>query len=252
MLNYQTYGPDTLPPLLITHGLFGSGRNWGALAKKFSDIRHVVTVDMRNHGRSFRSAEHTYDALAQDLAEVIETFGGTADVIGHSMGGKSVMTLALRQPDMVRRLVVADIAPVSYAHDQLRYIDAMRAVDMSAVSRRSDAQQQLAALGVEPKLTAFFTQSLDVASQSWLYNLDALADQMPEIMSFPTHDLLAFQNPTLFLTGALSDYVTHAHRPQIKSLFPQARFAKLNGAGHWLHAEKPQAFEDVVRAFLEA
>lgn len=252
MLNQILHGtPTDRPPLLIAHGLYGSARNWGVIAKRLSDERQVVAVDMRNHGASPWSADHRYKDLAADLAEVIATFGGKMDVLGHSMGGKSAMTLALSYPECVNRLIVADIAPVAYTHTQLPFIKAMRAVDLENVERRSDAEAQLAAAGVDPALQSFFTQSLDLPNKRWRLNLDALADQMPEIMSFPQIDT-QWDGPALFLAGAASDYVLPEHRDQIRALFPQAKFARIPGAGHWLHAEKPREFEAAARAYLNA
>jgi esterase len=251
MLNCITHGTATdSPPLIIAHGLYGSARNWGVIAKRLSDTRLVVAVDMRNHGHSGWTDRHTYEEMADDLAEVVAEFGGIADIIGHSMGGKSAMMLALRH-DCVRRLVVADIAPVSYSHTQIGFINAMRDVDLSKVERRQDAENQLAALGVEKALQSFFTQSLDVAGKRWRLNLDTLERNMPTIMSFPTLQT-SWDGPALFLSGAASDYVTREQRPAIKALFPNARFAKLPGAGHWLHAEKPREFEAAARVFLDS
>ena len=252
MLNMILHGdPTSLPPLVIAHGLYGSARNWGVIARRLSDERQVIAVDMRNHGSSDQSDTHDYPSMAQDLAEVIRSIGGTADVLGHSMGGKASMTLALQYPDLVHRLVVADIAPVAYTHSQLKYITAMRAVDLSRIERRSDAEQQLADLGVEKALQSFFTQSLDVAGKKWRLNLDALADQMPNIMGFPSLSG-DWSGSALFLSGAESDYVLPEHRATIRAQFPNARFAKIPGAGHWLHAEKPREFEAAVRTFLNA
>lgn len=250
MLNVITHGtPTDLPPLVIAHGLYGSARNWGVIAKRMSDSRQVVAVDMRNHGDSAWSDSHTYTDMADDLAEVIAGIGGPADVVGHSMGGKAVMTLALRHPELPRRLVIADIAPVTYTRSQMPFIEAMRGVDLAGISRRSDAEAQLAELGVERALQSFFTQSLDVQNRRWKLNLDALADAMPEIMTFPEIDA-AWNGPALFLSGAESDYVRAEHRSSIRRLFPQARFAKIPGAGHWLHADKPREFEASLRVFL--
>ncbi|MCA2007480.1 alpha/beta fold hydrolase [Tritonibacter mobilis] len=252
MLNTILHGtPTDHPPLLIAHGLYGSGRNWGVIAKRLSDERQVIAVDMRNHGLSPQTQSHTYVDLAEDLAEVIATHGGRMDVVGHSMGGKAAMVLALNHPEAVNRLVVADIAPVSYQHTQAHFITAMRSVDLSRVTRRSDAQEQLAEAGVDAMLQSFFTQSLDVEKKCWRLNLDTLEREMPHILSFPeieTH----WDGATLFLTGANSEYVLAEHRGRIKSLFPGARFAKIPGAGHWLHAEKPREFEATVRSFLNA
>lgn len=249
MLNVNEFGDPAAPAVMIVHGLYGSARNWGVIAKRLSDSFRVYTVDLRNHGLSPHTETHSYPEMAADLAEVIETLEGPVQLVGHSMGGKAVMALALSRPDLVRRMLVADIAPVTYTHNQLSFILAMKAVDMARVSRRSDAEAQLAALGVEPALCSFFTQSLDVSGKRWQLNLDTLEREMPKIMSFPAFET-TFDSPTLFLSGALSDYVLPTHRPAIKALFPTARFAKFKDAGHWLHAEQPRAFEAAVRGFL--
>lgn len=252
MLNTISHGsPGDRPPLVIAHGLYGSARNWGVIAKRLSDSRQVIAVDMRNHGQSDWTDTHGYDDMADDLAEVIAALGGPADVLGHSMGGKAAMVLALRHPGLVHRLIVADIAPVPYTHSQLPFIEAIRAVDLSQVAKRSDASAQLAEQGVDPALQSFFTQSLDLVHKRWTLNLDTLAREMPKIMSFPQVDG-SWPGPALFLAGADSDYVTPAHRPAIRVLFPSARFARLKGAGHWLHADKPREFEAAVRAYLDA
>ncbi|MEX0371529.1 MAG: alpha/beta fold hydrolase [Tateyamaria sp.] len=251
MLTYTEHGDPAHPSLLIAHGLYGSGRNWNVIAKRLSDTRHVIAVDMRNHGHSFWSEDHSYPDLASDLAEVIDAIGAPVDVVGHSMGGKAAMVLALSHPAHVNRVVIGDIAPVAYGHSQMQYIDAMRQVDLDAVTRRSDANAQLADLGVDPALCSFLTQSLDVASRKWRFNLDALAANMPNILGFPDIGG-AFDGPTLFLSGGQSDYVAPAYRDRIRALFPRSRFAKIPGAGHWLHADNPRAFEGTVRAFLDA
>ena len=211
----------------------------------------VVTVDMRNHGISAWNDSHTYFDQAADLSEVIRHLGRPVDVLGHSMGGKSAMTLALTEPDNVNRLISADIAPVTYTHSQLQNIEAMRAVDVTTVNPRSDAEAQLGALGVDPALQSFFTQSLDVKAKSWCLNLDGLANNMSHIMSFPDLDT-AYSGPVLFLSGGDSDYVRSQDRSHIRTLFPNAHFAKIPGAGHWLHAEKPREFEATIRTFLRS
>lgn len=249
MLSYAEFGDPGAPPLMIVHGLYGSGRNWGVIAKRLADAARVITIDLRNHGLSPRTDTHSYPDMAGDIAALIEHLGGPMHVVGHSMGGKAVMLLALTRPDLLNRLIVADIAPVAYTHSQLPYIHAMRAVDLSNVTRRSEAEAQLAEQGVEPALCSFFTQSLDIPGKRWRLNLDTLEAEMPKIMSFPEVDG-SFDGPTLFLSGATSDYVQPEHRPQIKEMFPNARFAKLKDAGHWLHADQPRAFEAATRGFL--
>lgn len=243
MLNTVLYDGPAATPLLIAHGLFGSARNWNVIAKRLSATRPVVVVDMRNHGASPWFDTHSYPELAEDLAAVMD---GPMDVLGHSMGGKAAMFLALAHPERVNRLVVADIAPVAYTHSQMGPLDAMRGVDLAKVSSRADAIAQLD--GMPPALIQFLLQSLDTKNRRWKLNLDVLAAEMDKIVGFP--DVTGqFDGPTLFLSGANSDYVQHAHRDRIKSLFSAAKFAKLSGAGHWLHAEKPRKFEATISAF---
>ncbi|WP_299284651.1 alpha/beta fold hydrolase [uncultured Tateyamaria sp.] len=251
MLTYSQIGPAMGAPLLIAHGLYGSGRNWGVIAKRLADTRRVITVDMRNHGHSFWSDDHGYADMATDLAQVIDHLGGPMDVVGHSMGGKAAMVLALTRPDTLRRLVIGDIAPVPYQHSQMQFIEAMRAVDLDMVTRRSDANDQLADQGIDPALCSFLTQSLDVPEKKWRLNLDALADNMDAIIGFPEVEG-QHGGPTLFLSGGQSDYVARRYRATIQSLFSNARFAKISKAGHWLHADDPRAFEGTVRAYLDA
>ena len=251
ILRHPAATPTSAPPLLIAHGLFGSARNWGVIARRLSDRREVLAVDMRNHGDSPRFPTQSYADMAADLAGVIAAHGGRADVLGHSMGGKAAMMLALTEGAMVNRLVVADIAPVAYSHDQTRHVTAMRALDLSGLTSRAEADARLAAAVTDPALRAFFLQSLDLRATppGWRINLDVLEAEMPKIIGWPQvagH----FDGPTLFLSGALSHYVLPDYREAIRTLFPGARFAKLPGAGHWLHAEKPRAFEETVRVFL--
>ena len=251
MLNFIQHGERTdNPGLLIAHGLYGSARNWGVIAKRLSEGREVVAVDMRNHGLSPWNNTQSYQDMAGDLAQVLEQLNGPFDVLGHSMGGKASMVLALTRPELVNRLIVADIAPVGYGHSQIQFIEAMRAVDLQSVSKRSDAESQLADHVDDPMLRSFFTQSLDLKEKKWRLNLDVLADEMPKILNFPEVSG-EYLGQTLFLSGALSDYVKREYRPEIKALFPNAGFLKIPGAGHWLHAEKPREFEAAVKAWLE-
>lgn len=252
MLNTIVTGTHSdRPPLLIAHGLFGSARNWGVIARRLSDTRAVLTVDMRNHGLSPWDSSHDYDALAGDLAEVIEAHGGAADVVGHSMGGKAAMALALRHPGLVNRLVIADIAPVAYDHSQSHLIHAMRGIDLGSAGTRSDADAHLTPQVPDPATRAFLLQSLDLKARRWRLNLDVLEAEMGRITGWQ-HIEAEAGHPTLFLAGAESDYVRPEARADIKRLFPAARFARIPGAGHWLHADKPREFEAAIRAYLDA
>ena len=249
MLNYMTFGDEKSPPVMIVHGLYGSGKNWGVIAKRLSDQFFVITVDLRNHGDSPWLDTHNYNVMADDLVEVINSLNIKPNVIGHSMGGKAAMVLALKRPNLVRNLIIADIAPVKYEHDQSQFIEAMQKVDLSKVEKRSDATLALSKFVEDKSLQNFFTQSLDIKAKRWKLNLKVLRSEMSEILSFPKIES-EFSGHSLFLKGEKSDYIKPEHRRLIKSLFTKARFATFKEAGHWLHAEKPREFESAARLFF--
>ena len=249
MLNYMTFGDEKSPPVMIVHGLYGSGRNWGVIAKRLSDQFFVITVDLRNHGDSPWLDTHNYHVMADDLVEVINSLNIKPNIIGHSMGGKAAMVLALKRPNLVRNLIIADIAPVKYEHDQSQFIEAMQKVDLSKVEKRSDAALALSKFVEDKSLQNFFTQSLDIKAKRWKLNLKVLRSEMSEILSFPKIES-EFSGHSLFLKGEKSDYIKSEHRKLIKSLFTKARFATFKEAGHWLHAEKPREFESAARLFF--
>lgn len=245
------HGNATGTPLIIAPGLYGSARNWNVIAKRLSENRPVIAVDMRNHGNSFHAGTHSYADMASDLARVITEAGGRADVLGHSMGGKAAMTLALGQPGLVRKLVVADIAPVTYTHEHSDKIAAMQGVDLTRVRHRRDAEDQIKDAIPDPQLRAFLLQSLALdGGARWKLNLETLGAEMPKIMAFPTFGT-KFRGPTLFLRGANSTYLLPEHEPIIHALFPNAQINTIANAGHWLHAEQPRAFVEAVEAFLD-
>jgi len=223
MLVHETYGETGQPKLLLVHGLFGSGRNWRAIAKRMSSDFQVTTVDMRNHAGSFWSDEMTYQMMAQDLAEVIERLGAPAMVMGHSMGGKAAMVLALARPELVERLIIADIAPVHYTHSHAHFIDAMQDMDLSKIKKRSDVGEALSQSVEEPALRAFFAQSIEITSEgaSWMLNLEVLKSSMEDILSFPNVSG-SYGEKTLFVGGAESDYIDDHGREAITPLFPNA------------------------------
>lgn len=255
MLNHTITGASGGLPVLLIHGLFGQGRNLGALARRLAEGRRVVTVDMRNHGDSFHDPDHGYPAMAEDLARLIEALGGRADVAGHSMGGKAAMVLALTRPDLLRKLAVLDIAPVAYGHTQVHLIDAMESVDLARVDRRSTADALLARHVDDPGVSAFLLQSLDLKAQpkAWRLNLPVLRDQMDRILGWPA-DLpkASFDGPVLEVAGEQSDYVTDDGQAALRAHFPQARVVRVKGAGHWLHADAPEAVAGILASFLGA
>ncbi|NQU70972.1 MAG: alpha/beta fold hydrolase [Rhodospirillales bacterium] len=241
------------PPVVILHGLFGSGRNWAGIAKQLAASHRVYLVDARNHGESPWADTMTYAEMAQDVADFIAAENlDRPVVIGHSMGGKIAMTLALSHGDRLGGLVVMDIAPVAYGVRFDNFVGAMQGLDLSAVARRADADGLLAAHVPEPGIRAFLLHNL-VAQDGgyrWRINLDAIAANNQALAGFGAGG--AFDGPTLVLCGAESDYVLPEHEVEIRRLFPQASIDRIAGAGHWLHADQPGQLMDRLEGFLEA
>lgn len=251
LLHYNRQGQGQ--PLLILHGLFGSGANWGSHAKWLSQQFDVILPDLRNHGRSFHAPDMSYPTMAGDVERLLDALGiESALVLGHSMGGKTAMTLALQAPQRVRALLVADIAPVAYQRNgNGPLITALQRLDLAAVRSRADAGAALAAEIPSQAVRQFLLTNLQRGSAGyhWRIPLDILADQIPQLESFPALDG-RYQGPALFLYGAASDYVTAAARAPIQHYFPAAQLQAIPQAGHWLHAEQPEAFAAAVRQFL--
>ena len=242
------------PPVVIMHGLLGSARNWSSLARQLGATRRVFALDLRNHGASPWADEMNYDQMAEDVRAFLAHQGlPAAAVIGHSMGGKVAMRLALAHGEQVLRLVVVDIAPVAYHRAFHAYVEAMRALDLSQISRRAEADALLADQIDDAGVRGFLLQNLVNGEDGlvWRVPLDALARNMPDILGFPgPRDDERYEGPTLFVTGGRSDYVRPEHHAGILRLFPNARFETIPDAGHWVHAEQPQKFFEVVGSFL--
>ena len=241
-------------PVVILHGLFGRRRNWQGIQKRLAADARIVAADLRNHGDSPWSDIMTYGAMADDLANLIETtFDGAATVVGHSMGGKAAMDLALRYPDIVDALVVIDIAPVPYAHNYAPYIDAMRRVPLAQLSRRGEAEAYLGETLKDSAIRAFILQNLgqDDDGLKWQVNLDAIEAGMPNILDFPDTGAAKYEGPSLFIAGGSSDYIDQDERARIGALFPSARHQVIKDAGHWVHAEKPAAVIGSLSAFID-
>lgn len=251
-LAYETQGEG--PPLLILHGLFGSSRNWTAVARLLADSYRVHLVDLRNHGKSPHADTMTYEEMADDVRGFMLEHGlSGAAVVGHSMGGKTAMTLALRHPEMVGHLVVVDIAPVAYRPHHAELIAAMQATDLSGLQRRAEADVRLAQRIADAGVRAFLGLSLMPADGGfgWQFNLPALAANLGVLSGFPEFEPEEiFPGPALFVIGDLSNYVQPTHHEAIRRLFPRSEIAVIEGAGHWVHAEKRDAFVARLRGFL--
>lgn len=247
-------GPAAAPPLIILHGLFGSARNWGAISKRLAEKRRVLALDLRNHGDSPWDAAMDYRTQAADVAAFIEGRGlAGADIIGHSMGGKVAMMLALTGPRLVGRLLVLDIAPVAYDHGGfVDYVAAMKALPLAGMSRRAEAADMLAQAVPEAGVRGFLAQNLVRAGDgfAWRVNLEAIAGAITDLVDFPVPGKARFAGPSLFLRGGRSDYVESHHETTIRHYFPGAALHTIDGAGHWAHAEKPEDFLAHAEAFF--
>ncbi len=240
-------------PLLVLHGLFGSARNWQTLAKRFGERRHVYALDLRNHGGSPWSDEMDYPSMAEDLLRFLDDRGyARAAILGHSMGGKAAMTFALNHPDRVERLFVLDIAPVHYTHTHAPYVAAMKRADLEGRTRRAEVESQLTGSVPDAGLRAFLLQNLVMEDGrfQWRLNLDALAGNMDWLIGFPEFGEARYEGPSLFVGGSRSDYITPDAEPAILRHFPKAAVRMVEGAGHWLHAEKPEEFARLVEDFI--
>lgn len=251
-LNHTDRGDGV--PIIILHGLFGRLRNWQGMQKQLARNARIITADLRNHGESPWSNEMSYLAMAADIAKLIEDLAvGPAVVVGHSMGGKAAMALALSEPNLVRSLMVVDIAPVDYQNDYGPYINAMRAVPLANLSRRGEAEEYLKSGIPDPGIRAFIMQNLGESDEglAWQANIDAIENGMPNIMTFPKIAGATFEKPTRFVIGGTSDYMKPDHRGTIMSLFPKASHAVIKDAGHWVHAEKPAEVMAEISAFAD-
>ncbi|MGB0682586.1 MAG: alpha/beta fold hydrolase [Magnetovibrionaceae bacterium] len=242
-------------PLVILHGLFGSARNWGAIQKALARSRPVFALDARNHGRSAWTEGMTYDDMAEDLLNFLAEQGlAGCDVMGHSMGGKASMVAALTEPAMIGRLMVVDIAPVRYRHSFGDYIQAMRDLDLSGITRRAEVAEALAPVVEDAGIRQFLLQNLVPAKSgegyAWQLNLATLGASMDDISAFPDLTGRTFEEPTRFLAGELSDYITFDRWDRVAKLFPKADHHEIPGVGHWPHAEKPKEFIQEVEAFF--
>lgn len=250
-LNDTTQGDG--PPMVILHGLYGAGNNWGSHAKWLASDWQVHTPDLRNHGQSPHSAEMHYEAMAADVAALLDRYGhNDAVIVGHSMGGKVGMTLALTEPERVRGLVVADIAPVAYNHDLDYTIRAMDSVDLTTVRSRRDADAQLAEQLSDTALRQFLLTNLERSGDGWAWRIPLayLADNLRRIQDFPDPGG-TWSGPTLALYGERSDYVSDAVSQQrLRDYFPQAVIEAVPGAGHFLHVEAAEAFREQLATWL--
>ncbi len=253
-LHHQIIGDG--PPLIVLHGLFGSGTNWRSFARSMADSRQLHLLDLRNHGRSPHDDEMNYPLMVADLFAYIDQQSLQAvTLLGHSMGGKVAMLAALQAPERVSDLVVVDIAPVAVGQDHVPYIRAMQSIDLEGLTRRESASEMLSDAVPDAGIRHFLLQNLERDDDGfrWRLNLPALAANMSALHDFPVEKgKEEYRGPALFVRGEKSDYVSERHYAKIRKHFPAAEIRTVGGAGHWPHAEKPKDFADAVKPFLEA
>jgi len=250
LLNYQQLGSGK--DIVLIHGLFGRLENLNMVAKVLAEDYRVTSIDVRNHGDSFHDSAMDYPLMAQDVVDVMQHLAiDSAAILGHSMGGKIAMELALTKPQFVEKLIVADIAPVEYPAHHSEIIAGLKAIDLTAITQRKDADKKLALYVDNIGVRQFLLRNLSSENGQFSFkcNIDNIDANYPNIMKTYQGDN-TYNGATLFIKGANSDYILPEHRAEILRLFPQSRARVIQGAGHWLHAEKTVAFNRSVLGFL--
>lgn len=248
-LPYLEFGEAHLPPLVLVHGLFGQGKNLAATARVMAKTHHVMSVDLRNHGNASWDAQNDYPAMAEDLYETFAEFGAI-DLMGHSMGGKASMVLALSRPDFVKSLLVADMAPIAYTHSHSEFVEAMQRLDLAQVKTRRDADALMRADVPDDGVRAFLLHSLKTGDEPrWQNNIAVLDQNMDLIVGWPDIEG-EYEGRALFVGGANSDYIGEEGREAIRRYFPKAKVMMIKNAGHWVHIEAPQVFADIMQKFF--
>jgi esterase len=242
--------------VVFLHGLFGQGRNWNTLGKQLADKHRVTLVDLPHHGRSPQPDVFDYLDVTAAVAELLSAEDPAA-VVGHSMGGKVAMLLAITRPELVSRLVVADMSPVAYERvgGFRTYVEAMQGLDLSRITRREEADAGMQEAVPDPTIRGFLLQNLRREGDGWRWamNLPVLGRDLDRLGDWPTEDLKAYEpydGPVLWVAGELSSYVTDEYAPAMKEWFPRYRKVTIKGAGHWVHSEKPETFLAALRQFL--
>ena len=239
------------------HGLFGQGRNWTQVGKALAERHRVLLVDLPHHGRSGWDDDFDYVRVAEQVASLLDADEPGA-LVGHSLGGKVAMVLALRRPELVERLCVVDVSPVAYDHlsEFEKYVAAMRSLDLASLTQRGDADAALATAVPDATVRAFLLQNLrrDGDRWRWQATLEVLGADLAEIGGWPEADLAGlppYRGPVLWVAGARSDYVRPEYAGAMDRWFPTNRKVTLKDAGHWVHSEQPQVFLEVLRRFVE-
>jgi pimeloyl-ACP methyl ester carboxylesterase len=251
ILNAIQQGEGT--PILLLHGLFGAAKNLGVIARALARQARVMSLDLRNHGDSGHDAAMDYQIMAADVADTAAALGlGQSIVIGHSMGGKTAMMLALTRPALVSRLAVLDIAPVTYNHGYDGYVAGMRAITPTPELTRHEADRRLAEYVPEPPFRSFLLNNLLLgAVPRWRLGLEEISGAMPNLLGWaPPAGTRPYEGPATLIRGANSNYVREDGLAALKTWFPNAAVETIDNAGHWLHAEQPDHVIAALERFL--
>lgn len=245
-------GNDHAPTVVLIHGVFGRARNLGVLQRALSPYFNTVALDLRSHGNS-EHARLTYPDMANDVLETLDHFNiASADFVGHSMGGKVAMTIALHAPHRVQQLLVADIAPAPMHHGQNALVQKLDALTLPALETRADIRSFLNPITENPAVTELIGQNIEPGSPArWLIGLHEIAQSFPTIENWPnTLPNARWSGPTLFIRGGNSPYIQPEHHGLIHHLFPRAHIRTIPNTHHWLHAEDPESFNAIMLDFL--
>tara|TARA_B100000401_G_C52780922_1_gene708231 strand:+ start:530 stop:1288 length:759 start_codon:yes stop_codon:yes gene_type:complete len=249
-LNYRKYGSGE--PLLILHGLFGSSDNWQTLGKKFSEDFQVYLIDLRNHGHSPHSIDFSYELMANDINELILSEKlEKVNLLGHSMGGKVAIRLVQLFPFHIEKLIVADIGVKKYPMHHEHIIAGLQSINLKETKSRSEARKVLTNYVKEEGVQQFLLKNLywkEKGLLCWRMNLDVLVEQMPEILKEMPKEISL--TPTLFLRGEKSKYILEEDFDLLHEIFPNSEIETVYNAGHWLHAENPLDFYELVTDFI--
>jgi esterase len=241
------------PPLIILHGLFGSSDNWQTIAKKFTDYFTVYLLDLRNHGKSPHSDIHDYESMILDLYEFVTDHNLDESVLlGHSMGGKTVMKFAISYPEKIKKLIVVEMAPKIYKPKSKYLIEALLNLDLSKIETREEADIILAEKIKNKEIRQFLLKNLyrkDDLTFAWRLNLESLNKNLGSIGGYFTEND-TFTKETLFLQGENSNYILPEDYPLIKRIFVNSEIVKIPGAGHWVHTDKPDLVVEAICNFL--
>ena len=252
-LNFEHFCENAVKDsLIIIHGLYGSAANFKSLAKVYANYFNVYCIDLRNHGGSPHAGDMSYQVMADDVLKFMDDQGlSTSHILGHSMGGKVAMQLALNYPGRIKKLVIGDISPVPYPHHHKKIFEGLLQIPLKDIKSRGEADKLLSHYVNEAGVRMFLLSNLrrgDDGNFKWRINLEVIVREYKSISAAPKGG--PYDGQTLFIRGELSEYLTNQHIPKIMNMFPNFRIETIDGCSHWIHSEKPKEFSEILLNFL--